>query len=77
MEAMENKTVVDATEEIVTASSKGCLKKLGIIGGVAALCVAGYFVVKKVRSNKDEAIDADVDMEDVELLDEEIASEED
>ena len=49
---MENNTnLSNATEEIVVASSNGCLKKLGIIGGIVAIGVAGYFVVKKIRDN--------------------------
>lgn len=71
-----NKNLVDATEEIVVASSNGCLKKLGIIGGIAAIGVAGYFIVKKIRSNKEEAIESDFDAEDLGMLDEDIESEE-
>ncbi len=78
MEAMENNAVVEAAEEIVVASSNGVLKKLGIVGGLAALGVAGYFVVKKIKAKKNEAAavkseaydeddvfkDADIEVED-------------
>lgn len=74
---MENNTnLSNATEEIVVASSNGCLKKLGIIGGIVAIGVAGYFVVKKIRDNKEAALDDDFDTEDLGMLDEDIESEE-
>ena len=75
---MENNTnLSNATEEIVVASSNGCLKKLGIIGGIVAIGVAGYFVVKKIRdNNKEAAFEDDFDAEDLGMLDEDIESEE-
>lgn len=74
---MENNTNLgNATEEIVVASSNGCLKKLGIIGGIVAISVAGYFVVKKIRDNKEAALEDDFDTEDLGMLDEDIESEE-
>lgn len=75
---MENNTnLSNATEEIVVASSNGCLKKLGIIGGIVAIGVAGYFVVKKIRdNNKEAAFEDDFDTEDLGMLDEDIESEE-
>lgn len=74
---MENNTNLgNATEEIVVASSNGCLKKLGIIGGIIAIGVAGYFVVKKIRDNKEAALEDDFDTEDLGMLDEDIESEE-
>ena len=75
---MENNTnLSNATEEIVVASSIGCLKKLGIIGGIVAIGVAGYFVVKKIRdNNKEAAFEDDFDTEDLGMLDEDIESEE-
>ena len=75
---MENNTNLgNATEEIVVASSNGCLKKLGIIGGIVAISVAGYFVVKKIRdNNKEAALEDDFDTEDLGMLDEDIESEE-
>jgi len=74
---MENNTNLgNATEEIVVASSNGCLKKLGIIGGIVAIGVAGYFVVKKIRDNKEAALEDDFDTEDLGMLDEDIESEE-
>lgn len=74
---MENNTNLgNATEEIVVASSNGCLKKLGIIGGIVAISVAGYFVVKKIRGNKEAALEDDFDTEDLGMLDEDIESEE-
>ncbi len=75
---MENNTNLgNATEEIVVASSNGCLKKLGIIGGIVAIGVAGYFVVKKIRdNNKEAALEDDFDTEDLGMLDEDIESEE-
>lgn len=75
---MENNTnLSNATEEIVVASSNGCLKKLGIIGGIVAISVAGYFVVKKIRdNNKEAAFEDDFDTEDLGMLDEDIESEE-
>lgn len=74
---MENNTnLSNATEEIVVASSNGCLKKLGIIGGIVAISVAGYFVVKKIRDNKEAALEDDFDTEDLGMLDEDIESEE-
>ena len=75
---MENNTNLgNATEEIVVASSNGCLKKLGIIGGIVAIGVAGYFVVKKIRdNNKEAAFEDDFDTEDLGMLDEDIESEE-
>ena len=74
---MENNTnLSNATEEIVVASSNGCLKKLGIIGGTVAISVAGYFVVKKIRDNKEAALEDDFDTEDLGMLDEDIESEE-
>lgn len=75
---MENNTnLSNATEEIVVASSNGCLKKLGIIGGIVAIGVAGYFVVKKIRdNNKEAAFEDDFDTEDLRMLDEDIESEE-
>lgn len=74
---MENNTNLgNATEEIVVASSNGCLKKLGIIGSIVAIGVAGYFVVKKIRDNKEEALEDDFDTEDLGMLDEDIESEE-
>ena len=75
---MENNTnLSNATEEIVVASSNGCLKKLGIIGGIVAIGVAGYFVVKKIRdNNKEAALEDDFDTEDLGMLDEDIESEE-
>ena len=67
---MENNTNLgNATEEIVVASSNGCLKKLGIIGGIVAIGVAGYFVVKKIRDNKEAALEDDFDTEDLGMLD--------
>ena len=73
---MENNTNLgNATEEIVVASSNGCLKKLGIIGGIVAIGVAGYFVVKKIRDNKEAALEDDFDTEDLGMLDEDIESE--
>ena len=63
---MENNTNLgNATEEIVVASSNGCLKKLGIIGGIVAISVAGYFVVKKIRDNKEAALEDEFDTEDL------------
>lgn len=74
---MENNTNLgNATEEIVVASSNGCLKKLGIIGGIVAISVAGYFVVKKIRDNKEAALEDDFDTEDLGMLGEDIESEE-
>ena len=74
---MENNTNLgNATEEIVVASSNGCLKKLGIIGGIVAIGVAGYFVVKKIRDNKEAALEDNFDTEDLGMLDEDIESEE-
>ena len=74
---MENNTNSgNATEETVVASSNGCLKKLGIIGGIVAIGVAGYFVVKKIRDNKEAALEDDFDTEDLGMLDEDIESEE-
>ena len=74
---MENNTnLSNATEEIVVASSNGCQKKLGIIGGIVAIGVAGYFVVKKIRDNKEAALEDDFDTEDLGMLDEDIESEE-
>lgn len=74
---MENNTNLgNVTEEIVVASSNGCLKKLGIIGGIVAIGVAGYFVVKKIRDNKEAAFEDDFDTEDLGMLDEDIESEE-
>ena len=74
---MENNTNLgNATEEIVVASSNGCLKKLGIIGGIVAIGVAGYFVVKKIRDNKEAALEDHCDTEDLGMLDEDIESEE-
>lgn len=74
---MENNTNLgNATEEIVVASSNGCLKKLGIIGGIVAISVAGYFVVKRIRDNKEAALEDDFDTEDLGMLDEDIESEE-
>ena len=74
---MENNTNLgNATEEIVVASSNGCLKKLGIIGGIVAIGVAGYFVVKKIRDNKEAALEDDFDTEDLGMLDKDIESEE-
>lgn len=75
---MENNTnLSNATEEIVVASSNGCLKKLGIIGGIVAIGVAGYFVVKKIRdNNKEAAFEDDFDTEDLGMLDEDVESEE-
>ena len=74
---MENNTNLgNATEEIVVASSNGCLKKLGSLGGSVAIGVAGYFVVKKIRDNKEAALEDDFDTEDLGMLDEDIESEE-
>lgn len=71
MELKVNETVVDAAEDIVVASSNGSLKKLGIVGGLVALGVTGYLVVKKLRNRKENAIESpDVDVEEVELSDE-------
>lgn len=72
-----NETLAETVEEIVVRSSNKSLKKFGIIGGLVTLGVAGYFVVKKIKNNKEVIDDAiDVDVEEVELLDEDIASEE-
>ena len=73
-----NETLAETAEEIVTRSSNGSLKKFGIVGGLVALGVAGYFVVKKIKNNKVAVVDDDaicVDVEDVDFLDEDITSE--
>lgn len=67
--------VLNAADEIVEAGSKGCLKTLGIIGGVVALGAAGYFAFKKFKNKKESADVSEVVENDAEFLDEDIESE--
>lgn len=77
MNAMENTNAENLVEEVVVATSKSCWKKLGIAGGVIALVGAvGYIAYKKINSNKEVVEDTDFDAEDLGMLDEDIAAEE-
>lgn len=75
MNAMENTNAEKLVEEVVVTTSKSCWKKLGIAGGVIALVGAvGYIAYKKFNGN--EVVDTDFDAEDLGMLDEDIAAEE-
>lgn len=77
MNAMENTNAEKLVEEVVVTTSKSCWKKLGIAGGVIALVGAvGYIAYKKFNGNKEEVVDTDFDAEDLGMLDEDIAAEE-
>lgn len=67
--------MLNTADEIVEAGSKGCLKTLGIIGGMIALGAAGYFVFKKLKNKKESADTSVVVEDDVEFPDEDIESE--
>ena len=77
MNAMGNTNTENLVEEVVVTTSKSCWKKLGIAGGVIALVGAvGYIAYKKFNGNKEVVEDADFDAEDLGMLDEDIAAEE-
>lgn len=78
MNAMENTNAENLVEKVVVTTSKSCWKKLGFAGGVIALVGAvGYIAYKKFNGNKEEVVeDADFDAEDLGMLDEDIAAEE-
>lgn len=77
MNAMENTNAEKLVEEVVVTTSKSCWKKLGIAGGVIALVGAvSYIAYKKFNGNKEEVVDTDFDAEDLGMLDEDIAAEE-
>lgn len=77
METMTNtNAVVDTAEEIAMKSSNGCLKKLGVIGGIVALGALGCFVVKKIKDNKESIVDEFEDAGDTDLLNEDVDSDE-
>lgn len=77
MNAIENTNAENLVEKVVVTTSKSCWKKLGIAGGVIALVGAvGYITYKKFNGNKEEVVDTDFDAEDLGMLDEDVAAEE-
>ena len=77
MEVLTNANTENLVEEVAKTPSKSCWKKLGIAGGIIALVgTVGYIAYKKFNGNKEEVDETDFDAEDLGMLDEDIASEE-